>query len=155
MRFACLDIVSADPCHADLRVVVDSSQKFYDRSQTEERVARDYMRGDWVSEDGQGGIVINTDNPLYEKLCYASTRKECVYELQTPRSLHSAFEKRVKVRVQEATDYDKALHGRFQIVQKRHEVFMHVTTREDIAEVVDSVDFVHSLLSFAFRLNPQ
>jgi hypothetical protein len=199
IRFACLDIISADDSYADVRLIVNSSQKFFPIAGDEgasgegmsgkgpsckgvcgegvsckgvsgegvrgdcvngeglrpEGVLRDYMRGDWVLRDDRHGLVINTANPLHSKLTYASMRKERVYELERPRSLHSALEKRLHVRVQEATDYDEPRGGRFQKVKSRCEVFMHVTTREAIAEVVDSADLVQSLFSLAIRMNPQ
>jgi hypothetical protein len=199
IRFACLDIISANDSYADVRLIVNSSQKFFPiaggdgvcgdgvrgdgvsgdgvsgdgvcgdgvrgdgvsgeglraEDVSGEGVLRDYMRDDWVLRDDRHGLVINTTNPLHSKLAYASTRKERVYELERPRSLHSALEKRLQVRVQEASDYDEPRDGRFQKVTSRCEVFMHVTTREAIAEVVDSADLVQSLFSLAIRMDPQ
>ena len=154
-RFASIDVIAADPNHADLRVAVTSTQKFTDPSSTV-GLAREYMRDDWVCREPRHGLVINKENPLHDKLEYASTRKESVYVLQNPRTLHSAFEKNVQVRIQEATHYDQpGADGRFRRVETRTEVFLHVTTKDAIAEVAESSDFIHSLLSFSFRLNPQ
>jgi hypothetical protein len=155
MRFASLTIVAADPTQVDVRVNVNSSRKFSVSEVPVDSELRKYMRGDWVLRDDRHGLVINTANPLYRRLTYASTRKERVYELERPRSLHSALEKRLQVRVQEATDYDEPRDGRFQKVTSRCELFMHVTTREAIEQVVDSADFVQSLFSLAARMSPQ
>ena len=148
-KFFSVDIISADPDQADVRAIVTSADKHYDPSQAE-GPERNYMVDDLVSWDAGYNLIIKPG--MEDKVSYASTRKETTYYLKNPRFHHTVFEKNVEVRILEATHYDKPNDGQFTREETRCEVFLHVTSKEAIAEVAESDDFVQSMLSFSYKL---
>ena len=151
-RFFTVDIIAADPDQADVRAQIISIAKRYEFSQAEGPEMK-YMKDDLVSWDAENNLIIKPG--MEDKVSYASTRKETTYYLENPRFHHTVFEKNVEVRILEATHYDKPNDGRFTREETRCEVFLHVTSKEAIAEVAESDDFVQSMLSFSYKLNIQ
>ena len=151
-KFFSVDKISADPDQADVRTQITSVDKHDKHSQAEEP-ERKYMMDDLVSWDAEHNLIIKPG--MEDKVSYASTRKETTYHLKNPRFRHTVFEKKVEVRILEATHYDEPNDGQFTREETRCEVFLHVTSKEAITAVVESDDFVQSMLSFSYNLNIQ
>ena len=141
-KFFDVDIVSADPDKADVRAQVISKDKYHAPSHAV-GPEKKYMADKLVSWDDGGNLIIMPG--MEEKVKYASIRKETMYYLIDP---HTDFEKNVEVRILDAMHYDKPEDGQFTREEKRCEVFMHITSKEAIAEVAESQDFVQSMMSY-------
>lgn len=151
-KFFSVDIISADPDQADVRVNVISTDQHYQAS-SKLGPERTYMVDDLVIWDAGYNLAIKPG--MENKVTYASTRKETTFHLKNPRFHNTVFEKNVEVRILEATHYDEPRDGEFTREETRCEVFMHITSKEAIAAVAESEDFIQSMMSFCYRLNVQ